>query len=411
MKAKETSQRISIDSLANPVPTSLSKNEEFLSHPSKDFYFIEPFDGGIIHEQSGLPVLGTETGPDGKRMLKIEVSGVVPPGVKPELFTSEGRTIPVTVDNGMFRGVARLPDRVTEIRAQAMIGGKRRVIRTRPVWAKNSTPRFSCYIDDHSFFFRDIVQNRYKSLFDCFYLAKLRELHRRFGAKINLNCFNTTPERDFSLSMFPTTYKAEFEDNATWLRLAFHSENEFPDKPYEDATPEKLAADFDLVAGQLKRIAGSAYSTGLQIHWADLRPNCYNVLADRGVKMLPTSSRRPDETTDKICTYHLPDDVLNFLCDHQGWMDFESGLIFYSASTGTREHDPVNTTVKNIRERTDSPARGHLLNIAGHEQYWWPFYFNFVPDVYDRYATAFRYVLDQGYQPIWINDGFFGGAE
>jgi len=52
-----------------------------------------------------------------------------------------------------------------------------------------------------------------------------------------------------------------------------------------------------------------------------------------------------------------------------------------------------------------------LIQIAGHEQYWWPFYKNFVPDIYERYATAFRFVLDRGYRPIWIEDGFFGGAE
>ena len=36
--------------------------------------------------------------------------------------------------------------------------------------------------------------------------------------------------------MFPDKYKSEFEDNAHWLRLAFHSENEFPAIPYLNAT-------------------------------------------------------------------------------------------------------------------------------------------------------------------------------
>lgn len=379
--------------------------------PAKDFRFTAPFDGGLFHEQSGSPVLGIETGPRGTRTLKIEVSGVVPAGVRPELFTADGQAIPVTLQNGVFRGVARLCGRVTDIRARTVIGGQRRVIRTRPVWVRNSTPRFRCYIDDHSFCFRDIARQRYKSLFDCFYFDKLRDLHRRFGVKINLNCFNTTPERDFSLAQFPDTYKSEFEDNAHWLRLAFHAENEFPDIPYQNATPEKFAADFDRVAGELKRIAGSAYTAGLQIHWADVPPDCYQVLADRGVKMLPTRSRKPGATDRKLCDYHLPDEVLAFLCDHQGWMHFDTGLIFYSASTGGCDWVPVDKIVPTIRKRTDLPAVGQLINIAGHEQYWWPFYKNFVPDIHDRYATAFRYVLDRGYRPVWIEDGFFGGAE
>ena len=378
---------------------------------AKGFRFTHPFDGGVIHEESGPPVLGLETGPAGKTMLKIQVAGSVPPGTSLELFTTDGQQIPVTVENGVFHGTMLLKHRITEIKARAMIHGAPREIRTRAVWARNSYRRFRCYIDDHSFCFRDICRKDYKSIFDCFYLAKLRELHRAFGAKINLNCFNTTPERDFRLAMFPDKYKSEFEDNAHWLRLAFHSENEFPNIPYKNATPEQLAADFDLVAEQLKRIAGSAYTAGLQIHWADVPPDCYRVLADRGVKMLQTRGRKPDSTKPKICDYHLPDNILEYLCDNQGWMHFESGLIFYDGSVRTCEWVPVDEVASNLLSRINAPAKSHLINIAGHEQYWWPFYKNYVPDVYERWATAFRFVLDRGYQPIWIEDGFFGGAE
>ncbi len=381
------------------------------SKAAKGPCFTQPFDGGIIHEQCGPPVLGTQTGPDGKKLLKIEVTGLVPPGAPLEVFTTDGQKIPVTIENGAFRGTALLKDRITEIKARTTIHGAPQEIRTRVVWAKNSRPRFRCYIDDHSFFFRDICKNDHKSIFDCFYLAKLRQLHRDFGVKINLNCFNTTPERDFSLALFPDKYKSEFEDNAHWLRLAFHAENEFPNIPYLNATPEQLAADFDLVAKELKRIAGRAYTAGLQIHWADVPPSCYQVLADRGVKMLPTRGRLPDSRQRKICDYHLPDDILEYLHYQQGWMHFETGLIFYDAFTGTREWTPLEKTGPALLERIENPAKSHLLNIVGHEQYWWPFYKNFVPDIYDRYAMAFRFVLDRGYQPIWIDDGFFGGAE
>jgi len=378
----------------------------------KDFCFTQPFDGGGVHEECGPPVLGTETGPDGKTMLKIQVTGSVPPRAKLEVFTADGQRIPVEVQNGAFRGTALLRDRITEIKARTTIDGTAREIRTRPVWAKNSYKRFRTYIDDHSFFFRDILRKDYKSIFDCFYLAKLRELHRNFGAKINLNCFNTTPERDFRLSMFPDKYKSEFENNAHWLRLAFHSENEFPGIPYKNATPEKLAADFDLVARELKRVAGSACTVGLQIHFADVPPDCYKVLADRGVKMLQTRGRRPDSTKPKLCDYHLPDSILEYLCDNQGWMHFGSGLIFYNGMAATTcEWTPVDQVGPSILSRIGVPATSHLVNIVGHEQYWWPFYKNFVPDLYERWSTAFRFVLDRGYKPIWIEDGFFGGAE
>lgn len=378
--------------------------------PGNVFQFTQPFDGGIVHEESGPPVVGATTGPEGRRSLKIRVTGCVPPDAKLEVFAPDGQNVPASIEGNKFHAIIALTARVSEIKARATINGTRSEISTRVVWAKNSRRRFRCYIDDHSFFFRDILQNDYKSIFDCFYLARLRELHRNFHVKINLNCFNSTPERDFRLSMFPDKYKSEFEDNRDWLRLAFHSENEFPDIPYQNATPEQLTADFDLVAGELRRIAGSAYTAGLQIHWADVPADCYPVLAARGVKMLQTRGRLRTATTRKICDYHLPDAVLEYLADQQGWMHFESGLIFYDGSTGGCDWTPVDKIVPAIRRRIDAPAKSHLINIAGHEQYWWPFYKNFVPDIYDRYATAFRFVLDRGYEPIWIEDGFFGGA-
>ena len=387
--------------------TNTAKDKE----STKEFCFSQPFDGGVIHEECGPPVLEPQTGPDGKKLLKIQVAGAVPPGAELEVFTTDGEKIPVSIQSGTFQGTALLRNRITQINARATIDGVPREIRTRVVWAKSSYRRFRCYIDDHSFCFRDICQKNYKSIFDCFYLAKLRQLHREFGVKINLNCFNTTPERDFRLSMFPDKYKSEFEDNAHWLRLAFHAENEFPAIPYKNATPEKLAADFDLVAKELKRIAGRAYTAGLQIHFADVPPSCYQVLADRGVKMLQTRGRKPDSTKPKLCDYHLPDNILEYLHYQQGWMHFESGLVFYNGFIGTCEWIPVDKVGPNLLGWVEDPARSHLINIAGHEQYWWPFYKNFVPDLYERYATAFRFVLDRGYQPVWIEDGFFGGAQ
>ncbi len=109
---------------------------------------------------------------------KIQVTGSVPPGVKLEVFTADGQKIPVEVQNGVFRGTVLLRDRITEIKARTTIDGTPREIRTRPVWAKNSYKRFRTYIDDHSFFFRDILRKDYKSIFDCFYRVRLASGHR-----------------------------------------------------------------------------------------------------------------------------------------------------------------------------------------------------------------------------------------
>ena len=102
-----------------------------------------------------------------------------------------------------------------------------------------SFPRYRFSIDDNSFFLRDIAQKGYKSLFDCFYLKMLRDLHAKYGVKFVLNIYYTTDD-DFNLPQFPDRYKGEWRDNADWLRLAFHAYANKPDRPYQDAPPEKL---------------------------------------------------------------------------------------------------------------------------------------------------------------------------
>lgn len=405
---------IGVASAADNAPAEDPQQHYFDAFYYKEppaFRFEYPFDGGVLQEDYGYPVLGCETGTDGVKRLRVHVvlraSGVS----NLKVVMPDGQLIPTTVVSGLHMGEVPIKDRITPVTARGSRNGQEVEIVCRIVWAKNTYKRYRCYIDDHSFFFRDVLKNSYGSLFDCFYLAKLRELNRRYETKFNLNCFNSTPERDFDLSMFPDKYRSEFEDNADWLRLAFHSENEFPPEPYREAPPEKLAADFDLVAKQLQRIAGKAYSAGLQIHFATVRADSYKVLAQRGVKMLQTSGRKNPSTGGKYCDFMLPNSITAYIRENQGWMDFDSGIIFYNgAMPATCEWVPVGQTIPLMRRKLDNPKHNTLVNIAGHEQYWWPFYKNFKEDNFDRWDAALRYITEQNYKPIWIEDGFFGGA-
>lgn len=62
----------------------------------------------------------------------------------------------------------------------------------RVVWDGHSRPRYRFSIDDNSFFLRDVAQNKYASLFDCFYLEMLRKLHKKYAARFVLNIYYTT---------------------------------------------------------------------------------------------------------------------------------------------------------------------------------------------------------------------------
>ncbi len=76
----------------------------------------------------------------------------------------------------------------------------------RVVWDRRSVPRYRFSIDDNSFFPRDIAQKQYASLFDCFYLKMLRDLHTKYGVKFTVNIYYTTGD-DFSLPSSPTVIR------------------------------------------------------------------------------------------------------------------------------------------------------------------------------------------------------------
>ncbi|HPM82801.1 MAG TPA: hypothetical protein PLF81_18990, partial [Candidatus Anammoximicrobium sp.] len=99
------------------------------------------------------------------------------------------------------------------------------------------------------------------------------------------------------------------------------------------------------------------------------------------------------------------------LREHQGWMDPDSGIIFYNGAMPTTvEWIPTTQTEWLYHRKLDNPKQNLLINVAGHEQYWWPFYRNYKADIFERWDTALRHVTEHGYKPIWIDDGFFGGC-
>jgi hypothetical protein len=74
--------------------------DQFYFQEKPVFYFEYPFDGGVLQEGTGYPILGTETGADGVKQLRIHV--VVRPGDVGNLqvFDPEGTVIPMEYISG-----------------------------------------------------------------------------------------------------------------------------------------------------------------------------------------------------------------------------------------------------------------------------------------------------------------------
>ena len=118
------------------------------------------------------------------------------------------------------------------------------------VWDRHSFPRYRFSIDDNSFFLRDIAQKNYRSLFDCFYLEMLRDLHAKYGVKFTVNIYYTTAEAASTFRSSPIATRASggtAPTGSSWPSTPMPTN---PPRPYQDAPPEKLMADLELVGGK-----------------------------------------------------------------------------------------------------------------------------------------------------------------
>jgi hypothetical protein len=51
------------------------------------------------------------------------------------------------------------------------------------------------------------------------------------------------------------------------------------------------------------------------------------------------------------------------------------------------------------------------MDLFTHEQYFWPFYVNYVPDHFKRLEATIQWVTEHGYKPIFFHEGFLGGRD
>ncbi len=353
---------------------------------------IEPFHGAVLNRRHGK-----ET-PDG---LTIRVSGEARQG---ERVTVNG--VPCQREGNRFNADIVLSKMETDLVAVTEGGSGQREDRARVVWDRYSEPRYRFSIDDNSFFLRDIARKDYASLFDCFYLKILRDLHRNYGVKFSINIYYTTGE-DFRLPQFPDRYKGEWRDNSDWMKLAFHAYANDPDRPYQDAPPEKLIVDLDLVASEIHRFAGEeVYAPPTVIHWGMTPHEAFKPLVSRGVRALSGYYSKTDGVYD--VNYRWDDVHSEYLSRHDAWKDFDSGIVFSRVDI-VCNNVAVDRIAGTLEPLAKDPNTAEIMDLFTHEQYFWPFYHNYVPDHAQRLDTAIRWVTERGYKPVFLHEGFLGG--
>ena len=301
------------------------------------------------------------------------------------------------------------------------------------------------FIDDVIWCLRDVAREKPASVFDNAYFKLLKECHDKWGLTVQLNLFYRTDffygSDEFTLAEMPDTYKAEFEANSDWLKFAFHAKQEFPDYPYVNGKYEDVKKDYMLIMNEIKRFAGEgSISKAVLPHWLPISREACLAMRDCGaVFMCPSfgptkeydgdpnslpyghsfrllQNRQPETRLytrnsankailSSICAYnHISqEDADKYLHTNSSIVDEGTGLRYRQFGGGPC----LNLySVEDIERRLkEEIANGHeYIGCGNHEQYFYPDYFAYQPDMADKFRMMAKTLHDAGYTFITADD-------
>ena len=108
--------------------------------------------------------------------------------------------------------------------------------------------------------------------------------------------------------------------------------------------------------------------------------------------------------------YGLDAAACEYIVRHNAWKDFESGIVFHNSGI-TCNNISLDQIVPRLEAVAQYPAKAEIMDLFTHEQYFWPFYQNYLPDHFQRLDAAIRWVTEHGYEPVFFHEGFLGGPE
>ena len=306
-----------------------------------------------------------------------------------------------------------------------------------------SGQKAAMYIDDVIWIFRDLTRQKPRSMFGHPLLGSLREAHERYGLKVQLNCFYRTDffygMDEFSLDDMTDAYKDEWQASKDWLRLGFHSYQEFPDYPFINSSYDDVAKAFDRVFGAVRRFAGEGVFTyALVGHWLPISKDGCRALKDRGVRLVACTdgaryaytgdrdslpyghafrvecNRRPEAALYRRTAYDAA--LLSSACSYNHLVPEQADKTWgtfahvYDRDVGIgfkrfRSGPMLNLcTPERVREEMAAAARYELLAFADHEQYFYREYFAYQPDYAEKVMLAAKLACEAGREFVFIED-------
>ncbi len=295
------------------------------------------------------------------------------------------------------------------------------------------------FIDDVIWCMRDITRIKPVSIFDVPFMSMLKKAHDLYGLTVQLNLFYRTDfyygNDEFTLSDMTDAYKAEWEANSDWLKLAFHAKQEFPDYPYVNASYVDVKANYEMVINEIKRFAGeNSIAHVVCPHWLPVSKEGCQALYDCGVRIMsptygdrteyngdPTTlpyghagrllqNRKPETMlftrggrntaiTRSICAYnHVTEEQLLAI---RGTLktikDEETGMHFKTLGGGPCLN--LNS-LEDLQPAYDKMDGYEYIGTATHEQYFYEDYYAYQPDTEAKILKMAEILHGKGYEYI-----------
>lgn len=299
------------------------------------------------------------------------------------------------------------------------------------------------FIDDVIWVLRDLTRERPKSMFDNAYMAMLKKAHDEFGVKVQLNVFYRTSfwygDDEFSLSDMTDAYKKEWEQASDWLKMGFHSKEEWPDYPYINADYSLVDSNFKLIKGEIVRFAGeNSFAKSVVPHWAPISREGIQALYDNGIRVAYATYGTKEEYTKEIgkelpyghefrlihnkkpesgiynkvtrdlaiaralCSYnHIPEEeYMSCMGKFKTVKDKETGICYTTAAQAVLNLIPLEILENELSKFTHQ----EYLSIGNHEQYYYSDYFAYQPDYPEKIYAMGKIMKENGFEFIFAED-------
>ena len=244
---------------------------------------------------------------------------------------------------------------------------------------------FCFTVDDNIRFLKELTENPVDSIFAHPYLAMYQRLHEKFDLKVQLNLFYEMP--GFDLPMMTDRYKKEFQENAHWLKLSFHSKWENV-KPYEFSGYDEVYTDGKAVNDQIIRFAGdNALGKTTTIHYCRTTEDGLRAMKDLNTQGLLGLFGTEQE---KRTSYSVPESCGDAI---------RAGEVIEYQGVKIASIDMVINTVKEeqLLSELEILREHNQLRVMIHEQYFYEDYPAYQENFEEKLKTVFSFMEANGY--------------